>query len=562
MLRVGLACLTAAVLVSHGRGQEDRSFERLSLRVSAKASGSSVVVDRGHSDLVKVGDRVLFYPLRGGTQRGKVVRVEDRRATVQLFDKSIDLPRGTRGEVLIPKARFQTPKQPEQRTGEPDKREPKQDEKPTSEHPPWRNRDENFKPGHPLLDDVRPVRPEQRAMRTTGRFFTGIDLRYNTIEDSLSNSLVRAGTDLVIDNPFGRGGDVRIDAEFNYKEEQNDISGLDLLVRTLSYSWGGTRFDRSRWEVGRFLHRGFAEFGVLDGVEWNYRTNDGQRFGASIGFLPEPDDDFKSLQDLSLAAHYQWVSDDREQWTIGAGFQKTFHNGKSDRDLLVLKANYLPLDGWDFHSTVWVDFYTPKDVEKGAGTEVTQALANLGHHWDTGNGFDLSYRRLRWPEMLRTEFLPLDPGQLATNRYDRLTLSAWRWLGDASRLHGYVAGFDDQRETGGAAELGLEVHKLFGEDTQTDITGYGTNGEFTTVIGARLNHSSIFDSGRWDLLYDVSVRHFESYPDDGNDLIQHRARLTRDFFSNSGWNLSLYAEAGLWDKDFSGSLGVYYQMSF
>ena len=83
---------------------------------------------------------------------------------------------------------------------------------------------------------------------------------------------------------------LHFDGEVDWLTEQNDESGLDLLVRRLSYAWGGTRFTAQRWEGGRFLQHGMPEFGVLDGIEWTRRRENGHRYGVSVGFLPEPDD--------------------------------------------------------------------------------------------------------------------------------------------------------------------------------------------------------------------------------------------------------------------------------
>ena len=90
-----------------------------------------------------------------------------------------------------------------------------------------------------------------------------------------------------------------------------------MLIQRLSYFQGGTRFSEKRWEAGRFLQHGMPEFGVLDGFEWTHRREGGDQFGASVGFMPQPDDDYESFADFQLAAYYLWVADHREELTIG-----------------------------------------------------------------------------------------------------------------------------------------------------------------------------------------------------------------------------------------------------
>ena len=55
------------------------------------------------------------------------------------------------------------------------------------------------------------------------------------------------------------------------------------------------------------------------------------------------------------------VMGEQEQLTLGGGYQKTFHDAKSDRDLFIGKIVYLPDEGWDANATLWVDLYVGKD---------------------------------------------------------------------------------------------------------------------------------------------------------------------------------------------------------
>lgn len=546
--------LSLGAMVSAARAQDDDVYRHVELRVSSTGPGTAMI-DRGSSDDVAVGDLVLFYPRAGGTFRGNVVQVDDRGSVVELLDRSFTPETGTRGEVLVPKARRAPP--PPQRQQPPPATPEREKQKRE-----WPNKDEEWSQGMPLLAQVKPVRPEERARQFGGHFYTLGEINYAP-EDNLRSSYLRAGTDLRFDNPFGEGGSLRLDGETNLKTETDDRTSTDLLLRRFSYTQGGTRFEPTRWEVGRFLQHRMPEFGVLDGFEWSQRTGGGDYFGASIGFLPELDDDFESFADFQLAAYYEWIADQRQTLSISGGLQKTFHNGKADRDLLVAKVRYLPADGWDVHGTVWIDYFYGRDDLKGTGFEVTQALASIGRRWDSGNGLNLSYRRTRFPELLRNgEFLDVLPAEITDNRYDRLALDGWRWLSASTRAHAYVSGYDDEEGSGGAGELGFDVADLFGERTRTDVTAFADRGQFEGVVGARASHGGYLENGRWDLFYEFSRVHKLRFADDADDLFQHRLRLSRTFQMAGSWDVALHAEARLWDDDLSFAAGFFMQRSF
>ena len=560
--RLGALLFSLLATSAPAPAQDDDIYAHVALRVSSTNPGTAVI-DRGSSDRVAIGDLVLFFPRDGGTYRGNVVQLDDRSAVVQLLDREFRPVSGTRGEVLVPKARLKPPtkRTPPPADGPadppPDRPQPDRDNQQPGDK--WRNRDDEWREGMPLLAQVKPVRPENRAPLLTGRVYTIGDLTYAP-RDDFNSSLLRIGTEFSLDNPFGRGGGLQFDGETNFKTEVNDETGADLLVRRLSYVRGGTRYDSTRWEAGRFLQHGMPEFGVLDGFEWSQRGKNGDRFGASIGFMPELDDDFNSLADLQIAAYYYWAADERERLTIGGGFQKTLHNGKGDRDLLIGKLRYLPGDGWRVHATTWFDFYYGRDDIKNGGVEMTQALASVGHRWDNGDSVDLSFRRLRFPELLRNgEFLPVLADEIADKRYDRLALDTWLRVGDETRMHAHLSGFDDEDDSGGAGELGFDMQNLFAERSRTDVTAFGTAAQYSSVIGGRVTYGRFLDSGRFDLFYEVRHEHKHGFPNDADDLLQHRLRASRSFTMESDWDVTLHSEARLWDDEFSWSVGFFMQ---
>src|SRR5690606_38127268 len=98
--------------------------------------------------------------------------------------------------------------------------------------PDWQNKDEAYRKGAPLLSGLRPLHPAERAPRMTGRTFVISEVTLDR-EDSLDNSFFRVGTDLDYENPFGKGGGLRFDTEIDYRTEQDESRGFDLLPRRL-----------------------------------------------------------------------------------------------------------------------------------------------------------------------------------------------------------------------------------------------------------------------------------------------------------------------------------------
>jgi hypothetical protein len=524
--------------------------ERLDLRVSSSRPGSAVI-DRGSRDGVAVGDVVLLQPRDGRTQKGTVLKVEERSSVVELQDMRFLAEPGTRGVVLItpaPEDPTPTPdggKEPPPEPGqEPGKENGDKAAGSEPEHEPWTNKDESWEAGKPLLADLRPVRPKERGRRLFGRVY-GIGALTDNPPGDFNNSLFRLGTDVTLENPFGAGGGFRFNGELAYLTEWDDNSQeLDVLVRWLSYAWGGHRFAGSRWEAGRFLQHGMPEFGTLDGIEWGGRSSGGDRYGLSVGFVPELDAGFRTFNDFQVAGYYEWVADLAEQLMFGAGFQRTWRDGQSDRDLFIAKFRYVPANGWDLFGTAWIDY-------DSGGFELSQAVLSATRRFLNGNGVEFLYRRFAFPNFLQ----PLSAG----GPYDRLAFNGWAWMSERSRLHGHLSGWNDDEGYGGAAELGLEVQT---QKNRFDLTAFGSAGEFVNVLGARVQYARLAPNSSWDLLYEFSNHHLMGLPSDRDDLFQHRLRASGHLFMESGWDFSLYAEGLVWDDEFSWSLGFGFSRRF
>jgi hypothetical protein len=541
-----------------GLAQEPAELERIELRVTSATSDGSVNVDRGSRDGLEVGDRVEFFPREGGPRPGTVREVSERAAVVGLLDPGAPLPPGTRGEVLIPRARLDA-------LGAADPPQGAEGEQPdAADHPPWEAQDEEWKQGMPLLAQVGSVRPEERAPKLSGRvFFSGEQI----LADERSDTYLRLGTALQLENPFGRGGVLSLDGELlyratNWPDESTD-DGPDVRLDRASYAWGGNRFESTRWEVGRFLQYGMPEFGMLDGAEWRQRLPNGDSLGLSLGFMPEIDEDQGTGDDLQLAGSYQWLVDDAGRLRLEAGFQKTLHDSESDRDLLVAKASYLPDKGWDLRGTAWVDFYGSEDDAKDSSAEVTQAWLSTRRTWETGGLVELSYRHLAFPQLEREEFEPVLFDQLADDRYDRLALRTERALSSDRRGRAEAGAWVDEDDSGGDLELGLGLDDVLFERGRADVSLFGTVGRFLWLAGLRASVGQSGPKGSWELFYEIANSQQDDFASDLDDILQQRLGIRQDFTSIAGWNLSLHAVGMLWDDDELGlQVGLFLGRSF
>ena len=545
------ALLVSLVLALPLAAEED-GLTRVELRVASIGAGV-VVVDRGARDKVAVGDRVLLRPRGGATHSGTVVEVSERSAVVELVDGNLLPPAGTRGEVLIPSSRFEA----EEESGPEAESEPLPDE-----HPPWENRDEDYRKNKPLLSGMRPVRPDQRTKRISGRAYAIANF-VQDVRGTFSNSVLRFGTDLVMSNPFRKGGEFRFNGEFDYltKTLEKDLEP-DILIRRLSYRRGGDRFSPDRWEFGRFLQQGMPEFGLLDGAEWTRRKANGHRFGFSAGFMPEFEDSFNSLQDAQIAGFYEWVSDTSEQLMLGAGFQKTWNDFTADRDLLVAKVRYDPPGGLHVFATVWIDFYTGSDDLKNSAVEVTEAIASVRKTWKSDNGVEAIYTYRAFPDIRRNgEFLPPLPAEITGNTYHRLALNGWRWLTAKLQIHGHLSGWVDEDRCGGAVDLGIEINDIVARGVRGDLTVFGARGQFENQYGVRASLGQFADKGHWEIFYEISNNRRFGFPNDRDDIIQHRARISSGYLA-APWNFSVFIEVANFDAEISWAVGLNVERNF
>jgi len=553
-LCIALTCCAGAAYAQEG--------EPTVLEMRVKASyPRRAIVDRGSADGLAVGDRVVFRSRDGVERWGRVARVEDRGAIVVPDDADFVPPPGMRAEARIPASRFAVIEDPTL------PREPVPSGTPP-EHPPWERTDDEWTADMPLLAQVRPFRPEERDAFLTGRLWATGDITDNS-EDDRSSSFFRAGASLEYVNLFGGGGTFHFDGEWDHRDVNvSDNDGANdgendtrFLLDRLSYSWGGHRFAPDRFEVGRLLHSEMPEFGLVDGIEWNHHVTGGGAYGASAGFQPEWDTLSDEGREQELALWYRWSRDESEILSLGAGYQKTFTDLNSDRDLFVLKAHWLPPDAWTLQATAWIDLYTGEDVAKGAGAEVTQAWVSAGRVWAGGHSLRFSYRHQAFPEMDTEEYRPVTDAQLADDHLDRVAMSARQDMGKVALLEDVGAWIDEDDE-GGDGELGLEFDDLIFDGILIDGGVFATQGRYTTLGGWRAGFGHSGHHVGWHLGYEFVLNKQQGFTANNDELPQHKVGLDFDWNTASGWSFALHADLFLYDEEDGWTAGLYAQRSF
>lgn len=565
--------------------------ETVTGRVTTFMDGTGAVIDRGSIDGLYTGDRVIFSVRGGREYYGTVMAVEGRVAVVRVEDPSFKPEPGTPARIEVPLARFeQDPVVPPPTRQEPPPVRPPSgagiagggvaaeqgrenepaEQKPNSD---WSFADEDWTMDMPLLAQVDAILPAERRSSWSGRTYFSFDQIIDT-EDDRGDTFARGGLALFGDNPFGKGGRLHLDGEVNYRKTvlpEPYVQGEDITkfrLDRLSYSIGGTRFTPSRWEFGRFLQSGMPEFGVLDGAEWSSRFDNGDRFGASVGYLPEPTPNQDSFQDLSVSAWYRWVSSVRETLSATAGFQKTWHNGTDDRDLLIAKIEYVPINGWNFFANAWVDFYDQNDDQyKQDGASLTYAIVDLRKRLSEKNGISFEYRHQEYPQLLRYEYPPVAPRQLQDAFVDRFGFTGWRWIDGTADLRGKrlflrVGGWTDENDAGGDGELGIDIHGVLGDRGRLDVAVFGAQGKFTSHIGGRVRYGRYGPSSSWSILFEAYQNDITSFLAGQDDLLMYRGRWNYEFFRASGFSANLSTDVLIQDTESQLFLGLFLQQSF
>ncbi|MEO0480778.1 MAG: hypothetical protein AAF196_15000 [Planctomycetota bacterium] len=572
LLRLGV--LTVALAPAAMAQEEQDPNERVvQIRVLDSRAQGQATIDRGSNDQVQIGDRIALRPRDGRLFRGTVRSVDARTAVVDLELATVSPVPGTRGEIRLPASRFgpsseegdqpaESPSQPGTIPNEgelqgptlPENRGPVREEPRLPDHPGWGDRDSDYQQGEPLL--AGGVRPAERPTTWRGRVWFAAD-GTKTPETDYAESFLRGGLAADVDNPFGYGGVFESALEVNYRTEFDDEESTNLNVRRLSYTIGGDRFDANRVQVGRFLQHGMPDFGFVDGVEFTHRFDHHWTFGASTGFQPVEDDNFNTFDDFQVSAYALWSDDEFQDLTFGVGFQKSWHEGTQDRDVLALKTHWRASENWIVDARALVDVHGSNDNIRNETFLVSQAVASATRFYDDGSQLQFGYRRLAFPQLRRREFLPVAPTELFDDRADRLFIDGKLQASDSTQWHAFAAAYTDEESNGGSGELGV----LFGApgESSIDLTVFGNGSEHAGVFGGRFLYQLPIEDGTFSTFYELANIHETGFVGENNDFLQHRLRVSASQSFASGWDLELYTEGLVYAEDIAWSVGFFFQ---
>jgi len=560
-------------------------------RVSS-VSGEGVYLDQGRDAHIEPGDRAHVYPSSGPRVSAVIESVSRSGSRARLIDPggggSGGLPPegiaiGDRAEVLVPEARFAAepaeadpqegaptgpapvPVRPPEVGGAGPEPPPSGPERPVVEHPPWTAPPESWDLETPLLAPPESSTPAERESRIEGRAYVGFD---QTVDregggGDRTYSLARAGVDARQTNPFGQGGELELDLELFHRlsdTSTGEETDTTLRVDQLSYALGGDREDPRRIEVGRFLQDAFPEFGLVDGVEYQQRTDSGDRFGVSLGLMPVYDETFDSGDDFQGALFYRHDDPGALGADWGLGYQKTWHKGSADRDLLVADGGWRPNDRSWYWGTAFLDYYASGDQK--SGVELTELRAGGRWKLSDASGLNADVARILWPDIDRWEYTPITAAQLEDNEVTRANLGGWHQLTGDLRLSARVTWWQDQDDSGNGGELRADWDELFLGDGRLSLTLFRNDAALSRLYGARVGASKTLAGGHLYLGWEAAEHEQEDFSGSQEKLLQHALRGTYDRSLGGDWDLSLSVDERFGDQQDSLSLGFFLQRRF
>jgi hypothetical protein len=517
-------------------------FTALEVHVTA-ASPASIYLDLGSDAGVEVGDRVRLYPESAPLLEAVIRSVSRQSARAESSSNSSGLGLGTRGEVLVPTERLQLLAAAQG----------------AQAHPAWEQSVDGWDSQLPLLAVPDVSKSRARELVWSGRTYFQVDHTLDRVIDN-SYAFARLGTVLRLENPFERAGALELRGEFEQRDASTDGSGDDLdrtsRLERLSYHWGDELDAPRRYEIGRFAQHEFPELGVIDGAEVLFRPSPLDRWGASFGYSPSYTAEMKSGEDAQVAAYYRHLFDPEESASVGLAYQKTFHRGAADRDLLLLDGRWFRPGALALTGTAWIDYYAASDDPKSAGFELTQlyASANLPIGQDSGLGANASY--VRFPSLLNDELPTLPEQSLLDHHVQRVSLNGWHRLRPDLRLHARADAWEDQDDSGGSGEVGARWRRALFDSVDLNTALFASDGKSSSLTGMRVGASRSFSRGSFGCGWELAQNQASTAAGD-EALLQQALRASLDLSLGRRWSLSAYFEDRFGDEQDSLAAGLY-----
>jgi hypothetical protein len=521
-------------------------------------SGESLFINVGRDNGVRIGDIVQFNLNNGERCQLTVDTLSASNARCLLTQQDNMLSTGTKGIVFISPAA--APAADPSPAGFGERLTPLL---PAEAEPPrlpsdWTCPPEQWDLEQPLLAPPRAIAPAEREPRYHGRIFSQYLHTWNWQFVDNQYSLARIGTDFWIDNAFRRGNGIhfRGDVDWRGTDVFDGHSDLDTIGRIdLLSCYGGGGPDRPlRFEVGRFLPCDFPEFGFLDGADFSWQATEQNRFGFGVGTLPEPFAALPSGNDLQGSVSWNFCPGPEERFLFGIGYQKTWHDGVPDRDLIVTRADIRPNDRFNAYATLWMDYYGKADSLKPGGLEITEAIYNQHLFLTPRLGLGSYYTQIRWPQLLRREIDPIFDLQIIRNRRRNYGGHAWFDLSPRLRLNARLDLWENEDSFGGTTwETEMVLRQLWGAPLDLACAFLTTDGLYSSGPGGRISLSGYFPRGLASLTYTVGDYRLT---EESDQLISQAVIATLDFYNSAGRSFSVYGDYRFGEAQDAASLGV------
>lgn len=520
------------------------ALQRIPVTVIAQ-DGFLLTINRGLNSGLKRGDSVVFPRSARPPLVGVLRRVDRNHSQVELEnDEGLGpLAVGLQGDVLVPRQRAVA--------------DGNQTDVPA--HPPWKEPVGPWASGKPLLAPVKSPTPEERPSEIYGRIYT----RYQSTDDALRGSKSSrwwSGVSFDWKNPFDKGGQLRFKGDTSYRDQDGGSTQSDpssARVQRFSYAYGTAFDDPLRVEAGRFLPQLLPQFGLTDGAQVLKRTKDGHQFGASLGFLPDPRDDLAPSDNLSVGLYGRWISDPQETVSLNLGYQKTWHEGQADRDLLASTLQWLIGKDTSLRGSLLADYYDSSEQIESSGLQVTELHVSLDHRFGTSGGASLYASYFDWPELLRDQFgESFEAATVLDQQVSRAGISGWTQLRKGVNLYGRFDGWTDDQFSGTFADLRLDLRDLLYDASELSLGLYDTQGSFSGGLGARVRHTHWIGAASLRLGYETVQFKQDGFLGAQSTLLQHLLRLNLDTKLASDLDLSAEALQRFGDEQDSLTLGL------
>ncbi len=442
-------------------------------------SGRSVFLNQGKQSGITSGVRVRLYPAGSPAVEGTVVDVTSHSARVEMLPGINVPPVGTDGEV------FAIDVAP---TSQPTT-SPTNPAVPVPAHPPWTRQEGARTPDMPLLAPAFSLQASQRPSIFHGRVFIDGDASVDQAGGRGNQYYIgRVGTEFTITNPAGQGG--RIDFAGQLSSRGSDLTDSnttenDGVLDRFSYTIGDELYAPYRLEIGRFYSYYLPEIGLVDGVEGAVRLRNGLNIGGGIAAYPQPFVDRAEGDDYGFHLFVDYAADAPGKFAGTLGYQKTWHQGVADRDVIITRASgFITPKLWLFGSAE-ADVYGGNEAVHSAGIDLTDAWLQARYTPAPTYGGSLSLSHYTWADLKRNDFEPVPVGLIRDGRVDRVQASLWRNLTPSLRPEVQAHYFVDQVDSGYGGEFDLNCTNL--RNVPFDLFGgvFYDKGSFTEGMGFR-----------------------------------------------------------------------------